>query len=86
MPDPSGAVPLEALGFHGQQMFDVRTACEDAFQVDPPPLHVNPHVKESHDSVQLVLPAQGIFFKNLVGTQEDRAQMLTFSLRYAKAH
>lgn len=74
VPDPAGAVPLEALGFHGQQMFDVRTACEDALQVDPAPLHINPHVEEGHDPVQLVFPAQGIFFKHLVGTQEGRTQ------------
>lgn len=80
-----GAGPLKALGFHRQQMFDVCTACEDAFQVDPAPLHINPHVKESHDSVQLVLPAQGIFFKHLVGTQEDSSNPY-FSLKYAKAH
>lgn len=62
-------------------MFDVRAACEDALQVHPAPLHINPHVKETHDPVELVFPAQGIFFKHLVGTQEGKAQPLTFSLR-----
>lgn len=59
-------IPLEPLGFHWQQVLDIRTACEDAFQVDPPSLHIDPHVKESHDPIQLVFPAQGIFFENLV--------------------
>lgn len=81
VPGPAGAVPLEALGFHREQMFDVGAACEDALQVDPAPLHVNPHVEESHDPVELVFPAQGVFFKNLVGAQEGRAHPLTSSLR-----
>lgn len=58
-------LPLESLGFYRQQMFDVSTAGEDAFQIDPTTLDVNPNVKQSHDAVQLVLPAQSVFLKHL---------------------
>lgn len=50
-PCPRAGPPLEPLGFHGQQVLDVCTARKDAFQVDPAPLHVNPHIKQSHDAI-----------------------------------
>ena len=56
---------LEPLGLDRQQVFDVCAAGEDALQVDPAALHVNPHVKQSHDAIQLVLPAQSILLKHL---------------------
>lgn len=58
-------LPLEPLGFYRQQMFDVSTACEDAFQIDPTTLDINPNIKQSHDPIQLVFPTQGIFLKHL---------------------
>lgn len=58
-------LPLESLSFHRQQMFDVSTACKNAFQVNPTTLDVNPNIKQSHDAIQLVLPTQGIFLKHL---------------------
>lgn len=74
-PEPSRpwlqASPLEALRFHRQQVLDVCTACEDAFQVDPAPLDVDPHVKEGHDAVQLVFPAQGVLLENLAGRRKE---------------
>lgn len=56
-------------------MFDVSTACEDALQVHPAPLDINPNIKESHDAIQLVFPAQSIFFKHLGEKEQsdDRA-------------
>lgn len=69
---PAGP-PLEPLGLHRQQVLDVRAAREDAFQVDPAPLHINPHVEQSHDAVQLVLPAQGILFENLMGRRRKNS-------------
>lgn len=53
------------MSFYRQQMFDVSTASEDAFQINPAALDINPNIKESHDTIQLVLPAQGIFLKHL---------------------
>lgn len=64
-PHPLEAEPLEPLGLHRQQVLDVCTAREDALQVDPAPLHVDPHVEQGHDAVQLVFPAQGILLKHL---------------------
>ena len=46
-------------------MFDVCAAREDALQVDPASLHVNPHVKEGVDPVQPLLPRQSIILKHL---------------------
>ena len=57
--------PLESLTLIRQKVFDVGTSCEDPLQVDPPPLNVNPHVKESVDSVESVLPGHGVIFKHL---------------------
>jgi len=48
--------PLEPLCLHGQQVLDIGTAGEDTLQVDPAALHVDPHVKQRVDAVQLVLP------------------------------
>lgn len=65
-------LPLEPLGFYRQQMFNVSTAGEDAFQINPAPLNVNPNVKEGHDPVQFIFPAQGIFLKNLRGGRKEK--------------
>lgn len=46
-------------------MFDVSTASEDAFQINPATLDIDPNIEESHDTIQLVLPAQSIFLKYL---------------------
>lgn len=54
-------------------MFDISTASEDAFQIDPATLNINPDIKESHDAIQLVLPAQGIFLKHLRKRKIKRA-------------
>lgn len=56
-------------------MFDVSTASKDAFQIDPATLDVNPNVKQSHDAIQLVLPAQGIFLKHL-GEKKKKSMVL----------
>ena len=56
---------LEPLGLDGQQVFDVGAAGEDALQVHPAALHVDPDVKQRHDAVQLVLPAQSVLLKHL---------------------
>ena len=46
-------------------MFDVSTAGKDAFKIDPATLDINPNIKQSHDAIQLVLPAQSVFLKHL---------------------
>lgn len=46
-------------------MLDISTSCEDAFQVHPAALDINPDVKQSHDAIQFVLPAQSVFLKHL---------------------
>ena len=46
-------------------MFDVSTASEDALEVDPPALNINPDVEQVVDPVEPVLPGQGIIFKHL---------------------
>lgn len=51
-------------------MFNVSTACEDAFQINPAALNINPNVKEGHDTVEFIFPAQGIFLKNLTGVEK----------------
>lgn len=53
------------MSFYRQQMFDVSTTSKDALQINPATLDINPNVKESHDTIQLVLPAQSIFLKHL---------------------
>ena len=57
--------PLESLALVGQKMFDVSTACENALQIDPSPLNVDPHIKESIDPVQSIFPGHGVVFKHL---------------------
>ena len=62
--------PLESLALIWQEVFDVGTSGENPLQVDPPPLNVNPDIKESVDPVQSVLPGHGIILKHLeVGGQ-----------------
>lgn len=53
-------------------MFNVSTASEDAFQINPATLNVNPNVKEGHDPVEFIFPAQGIFLKNLRGGRKEK--------------
>lgn len=60
------------MSFYRQQMFDVSTASEDAFQIDPATLDINPNIKQSHDTIQLVLPAQSVFLKHL--REQKKAQ------------
>lgn len=60
-------------------MFDVSTACKDTFQIDPASLHINPDIKQSHDSIQLVFPAQGIFFKHL-GENGKKNMVLMYAI------
>ena len=51
-------------------MFDVSASSEYPLKVDPPPLNVNPYVKEVIDPVQSVLPGHSIVLKHLeVGGQ-----------------
>lgn len=64
--------PLESLSFYRQQMFDVSTASKDAFQINPATLDINPNIKESHDTIQLVLPAQSIFLKHLQEQMKEK--------------
>ena len=85
-PHPLEALPLEPLGLHWQQVLDVRAACEDALQVDPAPLHVDPHVEEGHDAVQLVFPAQGVLLKHLAGEAGQRSAAALSPLRYARTY
>lgn len=54
-------------------MFDVSTASKDAFQIDPATLDINPNIKQSHDAIQLVLPAQSIFLKYLQEQKQEQA-------------
>ena len=61
-------------------MFDVRAAGEDALQVDPAALHVDPDVKQSHDAVQLVLPAERILLKHLGGGGRRKVEMTMWLL------
>lgn len=58
-------LPLEPLGLHREQVLDVCTTSEDTLQVDPSPLDIYPHIKECHDSVELIFPAKGIFLEHL---------------------
>ena len=53
-------------------MFDVGAATEDALEVDPAALDVDPHVKEGVDAVQLVLPRLRLLLK-LLHTTHSRA-------------
>lgn len=56
---------MESRGLNGQQCLDVCAAREDALQVDPAPLDVDPHVKQRVDAIQLLLPRYGLLFKHL---------------------
>ena len=51
-------------------MLDVSRSSEDALQIDPAPLHINPDVKQSIDAVQLVFPSKRLFLKLLVVRRE----------------
>ena len=44
-------LPLEALCFHWQKVFDISTASEDTFQVNPSSLDINPDIKQGIDPV-----------------------------------
>ncbi len=66
------------MGFYRQQMFDVSTPGEDAFQIDPATLDINPNIKQSHDAIQLVLPAQGVFLKHLRGKKNKSLMLMQF--------
>ena len=48
---------------------------EDALQIHPVPLHVDPHVKESVDPVELVLPRDSLLLEHLPsdGKRESRS-------------
>ncbi len=77
--------PLEALRLHRKQVFDVCASCENAFQVNPSALHVDPDVKQSHDAVEFVLPAQSVLLEHLPrtetshrGTFLSNTQLLSF--------
>ena len=58
-------IPWESLCLNRQEMLDVGRAWEDALQVDPASLDVDPDVEEGVDPVQLLLPRQGFLFKHL---------------------
>lgn len=47
---------LEAASLNWQQRFDVRRATEDALEIHPASLYVDPHVKQRIDAVQFLLP------------------------------
>lgn len=59
-------------------MLDVGTAREDAFQVDPAPLDVDPYIEEGHDAVQLVFPAQGVLLENLASRRKEELDRYPF--------
>ena len=67
----SVSLPVESLSLIGQKVLDVGTASEDALQVDPASLHVNPHIKHSIDTVQPLLPLHGIVLKHLQEQEHD---------------
>lgn len=67
------SVPLEFLCFCWQKVLDVCAALEDALQVHPSPLHVNPHIKQDVDAIELVLPGEGLLLKHLSSKQQDHS-------------
>ena len=71
--------PLEALSLNWQQGLDICTATEDAIQVHPSTLHINPHIKHIVDAVQLLFPLKGILFKHLLKTCPHTQKMITLS-------
>ena len=60
------AKPVKPRALRWQKMANVSTAGEYSFEIHPLALHVNPHIKEGIDAVQLVVPSVGLFFKYLV--------------------
>ena len=62
-------------------MLDVGTSCEDALQVDPAALHIDPHVKQVVDAVQTVLPRKGILLEFLQEQQSFRVNHKVISTR-----
>ena len=65
--DYTSILPMKAGCLNRQQLFDVCAASEDPLQVHPAPLYINPHIEQTVDAVQLVLPRQCIFLKLLQG-------------------
>ncbi|KAH6607744.1 hypothetical protein Trco_004057 [Trichoderma cornu-damae] len=57
---------LEAAGLDGEEVLDVGVPGEDALQVNPLALHVDPDVEEDVDAIQLVLPGHGVLLEFLV--------------------
>ena len=53
-----------------QLILDIGRARENAVQVHPPPLHVNPDVKDGIHAVELVLPAERLLLELLVVGRE----------------
>ncbi len=62
-------------------MFDVCASGEDAFQVNPSALHVDPDVKQSHDAVEFVLPAQSVLLEHLRRTETSHGGTFLSSIR-----
>lgn len=54
MPRPDA---LEAACLDWQQCLDISRAAENAFEIHPAPLHVDPDVEESVDTVELLFPS-----------------------------
>ncbi len=50
-------------------MLDVGTAGEDAFKVNPLPLHINPDIEEDVDTIQLLFPGRGVLLKYCMSAQ-----------------
>lgn len=69
--------PLEALSLNWQQGLDICTTTEDAIQVHPSTLNVNPHIKHIMDAVQLLFPLKGILFKHLLNKCPHTQEMTT---------
>ena len=65
--------PLETLSLIGQEVLDVCAASEDPLQVHPPSLDINPHVKDGVDSVQPLLPSNGVILEHLGQEERERA-------------
>jgi hypothetical protein len=57
---------LEATELLGELLLDISTAEEDALQVDPPPLHVNPHVEYHTQLGEAISPGASLVRKDLV--------------------
>ncbi len=61
---------MKTRSFDGQQSLDISTSGEDALEIDPTALDVDPDVKEGVDAVELVLPRDRFFFEDLVVGRE----------------